>query len=407
MCPRRTWALPRRSGSRFCRELDAIMPLLTTSAGAHYYRLDGTDDRPVIVLSHSLGLDHTMWDEQAAGLLPFFRVLRYDVRGHGASATAPDDYTIAQLGGDVLDIADACGIRTFAFCGLSLGGMVGQWLAAHAPERLTALVLANTSARVSDPSSMEARRRAVLDGGMPAVADMVMGRFFSPAVLASNAPSVSSARRTLLATNPVGYAGCCAAIRDMDQTSLLSRIDRPTLIISGDGDVGMPWDTHGAVLANAIADARVVRLPAAHISNLERPRSFTSALLDFLVPRPANRRDAGMQIRRAVLGADHVNRSIAGTTAFTRPFQELLADVPWGTIWTRPGLDWRTRRLLVLTTTAALGRWEEFRLHLRAGLLRELEPPDVQEVLLQLAVYAGIPAANTAFHIAAEEMPQQ
>jgi 3-oxoadipate enol-lactonase / 4-carboxymuconolactone decarboxylase len=380
------------------------MPLLTIDGRRCYYRDEGADDRPAIVLSHSLGVDHGMWDTQAADLLPHFRILRYDTRGHGASSAPPGDYSIAELGQDVLALADARGLRRFAFCGLSLGGMVGQWLGAHAPDRLTHLVLANTTARVSDPSSMGTRRRTVLEQGIAGIADMVIARFFSPPVLASGAPVVASARRTLMATDPTGYAGCCAAIRDMDQRPLLQKIKTPTLVISGDHDVAMPWDDHGAMLTREIQGAKAVRLPAAHLSNLERPRSFTSALFDFLLPHAANRRDAGDRVRRAVLGSDYVDRAVARTSDFTREFQELLADVPWGTIWTRPGLDVRTRRLLVLTTTAALGRWEEFRLHLRAGLAHELEVSDVKEVLLQLAIYAGIPAANAAFHVAVEEV---
>jgi len=383
------------------------MPLLNIGTASCYYRLDGSPDRPVIVLSHSLGLDHGMWDAQAADLLPYFRVLRYDTRGHGASSATPGDYSIAELGRDVLAIVDACGVERFAFCGLSLGGMIGQWLAAHASERLTHLVLANTTSRLSDPQPMEARRRAVLDNGMSAIEDLVMGRFFSPAVLASPSPQVGTARRTLLATNPVGYAGCCAAIRDMDQTELLARIRVPTLVISGDLDVGMPWDGHAAILTRAIEGARAVRLPAAHISNLERPRSFSAALLDFLVATPAERRDAGFAVRRSVLGDAYVDRAIAGTTDFNRDLQELITSYAWGSIWTRPGLDHRTRRLLVLTATAALGRWEEFRLHVRTGLAHELEPCDLREVLLQVAVYAGVPAANAAFHIASEMLEGQ
>ncbi len=378
------------------------MPLARLTYGSCYYRFDGADDRPAIVLSHSLGLDHAMWDQQAADLLPHFRVLRYDTRGHGASTAAPGDYTIAQLGGDVLELVDALGVRRFAFCGLSLGGMIGQWLAVQAPDRLTHLVLANTSARLSDPSTMESRRQLVAAGGMTAVELLVMARFFAPEVVAANSPPVASARRTLLATDPVGYAGCCAAIRDMDQRSLLPRISVPTLVIGGDGDAGMPWDAHGAVLQDAIPGAAAVRLPAAHISNLERPRSFSRALLDFLLPAPSDRHAAGLDVRRRVLGADYVDRALASTTDFTRGFQRLITEVPWGTIWTRPGLDHRTRRLLVLTTTAAMGRWEEFRLHLRAGLAHELELCDVEEVLLQIAVYAGVPTANAAFHIARE-----
>ena len=380
------------------------MPLLTLGNVTIYYRFDGADDRPVIVLSHSLGLDHGMWDEQAAALLPYFRVLRYDTRGHGASLATPGEYAIADLAGDVLSLCDALGIERFAYCGLSLGGMIGQWLAVNAPGRISQLVLANTSARLSDPAAMESRRQMVVDGGMAAVESLVMARFFSPAILAANSAPIVSARRTLLATDPIGYAGCCAAIRDMDHRELLPKINVPTLVISGDGDVGMPWDGHGAVLTSGISGARAVRLPAAHISNLERPRSFTRALMDFLVPAPslADRREAGQAVRRAVLGDDYVDRAIASATDFTRAFQQLIADVPWGTIWTRPGLDRRTRRLLVLTTTAALGRWEEFRLHLKAGLEHELELCDVEEVLLQIGVYAGIPAANAAFHVVRE-----
>jgi 3-oxoadipate enol-lactonase / 4-carboxymuconolactone decarboxylase len=383
------------------------MPVLAIDGASYYYRLDGADDRPVVVLSHSLGLDHGMWDAQTADLLPHFRVLRPDTRGHGASSAPPGDYSIAELGQDVLAIVDACGVQRFAFCGLSLGGMIGQWLAVHAPDRITHLVLANTSSRLTDPQPMEARRRAVLEGGMAAVEDLVMGRFFSPAVLASGAASVATARRTLLSTDPVGYAGCCAAIRDMDQTGLLSQIKVPTLVISGDLDVGMPWDGHAAVLVQSIEDARAVRLPAAHISNLERPRSFTAALFEFLLPAAAEIRAAGFAVRRAVLGDDYVDGAIAGTTDFTRAFQELITTYPWGAIWTRPGLDYRTRRLLVLTATAALGRLEEFRLHVRTGLSHELEPCDLEEVLLQVAVYAGVPAANAAFHVAAEILNEQ
>ena len=344
-----------------------------------------------------------MWDAQAAELAAHFRVLRYDTRGHGASSTADGDYSIADLGRDLIALTDKLAIRRFAFCGLSLGGMIGQWLAANARDRLTHVVLANTTARLSDPGAIEARRRTVLESGMSAVADTVMARFFSSPVLSANPPIVAATRRTLLSTDPSGYARCCAAIRDMDQRSLLPAIDVPTLVISGDFDVGMPWDDHGALLAAQIPSARAVRLPAAHLSNLERPRSFLRALFDFLLPAPADRRDAGLRVRRSVVGADYVDRAIANTSDFTRAFQQLVTDVPWGTIWTRPGLDARTRRLLVLTTTAALGRWEEFRLHLRTGLTHELEPSDLEEVLLQLAIYAGIPAANAAFHIAEEE----
>ena len=383
------------------------MPLLTIANARSFYRLDGRDDRPVVMLSHSLGQDHTMWDAQAADFAAHFRVLRYDIRGHGASEATAGEYRVEQLGADVVAIADALGIDRFAFCGLSLGGMIGQWLAVHASGRVTAAVLANTSAR-PDAAGMEARRKAVLVGGMATVADTVMARFFSPRMLAENSPVVASSRRTLLATDPVGYAGCCAAVRDFDMTAHIRRIHRPILVVSGDRDVSLGWSGHNEILAREIPGAQVVRLAGAHLSNLEQPRSFSAAVLEFLLRREADVteadvKEAGTRTRRAVLGNAHVDRAVASTTDFNRDFQDLLTRYAWGTIWTRPGLDIRTRRLLVLVMTTALGRWEEFRLHLRAGIEHGLEWRDVEEVLLQAAVYAGIPAANTAFHIAAEE----
>jgi 3-oxoadipate enol-lactonase/4-carboxymuconolactone decarboxylase len=378
------------------------MPLLTTADFTCHYRLDGRDTDPVLMLSHSLGQDHGMWDAQVPELLRHFRVLRYDIRGHGATAVTSGDYSVGQLANDALTLADALGIERFAFCGLSLGGMIGQWIAATAPDRISQLVLANTSAR-ADSVGMESRRQLVLSSGMAAVADVVMGRFFTPESLATESPAVASARRTLIATNPVGYAGCCAAIRDMDQRDLLGSIRVPTLIVSGDRDVSLPWNGHGEVLAQSIADARVVHLPTAHLSNLEAPRSFLSALRAFLLPDATGSVDAGLKVRRSVLGDAHVDRAIA--SASSADFQALITAYAWGTIWTRPGLDVRTRRLLVLATTASMGRWEEFRLHVRTGFAHELEWCDVEEVLMQTAVYAGVPAANTGFHIAADERP--
>jgi len=382
------------------------MPLIQIADTTCYYRFSGRDDAPALMLAHSLGQDHGMWDPQVADLSEHFRVLRYDIRGHGASGVTGGDYRIDRLAADALALADVLGIDRFAFCGLSLGGMIGQWLAASAPHRVTIAVLANTSA-TADAARMEARREAVLSGGMASIADMVMARFFSPRMLDSKSSIVASARRTLLATNPVGYAGCCAAIRDMDLTPLLSGIRIPVLIVDGELDISLPWRGSGEVLAREISGARVAHLDAAHLSNLERPRAFTSAVLEFLTSAAAtvDVRDAGMRVRRRVLGDAHVDRAVASAAETSEAFQDLITRFAWGTIWARPGLDLRTRRLLVLAITAALGRWEEFRLHARAGFAQDLEWCDVEETLLQTAVYAGVPAANTAFHAAAGERP--
>jgi 3-oxoadipate enol-lactonase/4-carboxymuconolactone decarboxylase len=383
------------------------MPFTSRDNVRLYYRREGSADKPPLILAHCLGLDHGMWDAQVADLLPHFQVVRYDSRGHGASDAPAGDYTLDDLGRDALAVADAAGLETFAWCGLSLGGMVGQWLGVHAPERVTRLVLANTTAKLTEPQGMETRRTTVLRDGMAPVVDLALSRCFSPEAIAARLPRIEWARHTILTTPAAGYAGCCAVLRDLDTTGSLGSIAIPTLVIAGDRDVSMPWEAHAAPLASAIPGATLVRLPSAHVSNMERPRSFTAALFRFLQPSAMASVEAGMTQRRAALGDAHVDRSVAGATDFTRDFQELITRFAWGSIWTRPGLDHRMRRLLVLAITAALGRSEEFHLHARAGLERELEPCDLEEVLLQVAVYAGVPAANSAFRIAADEVEKR
>jgi 3-oxoadipate enol-lactonase/4-carboxymuconolactone decarboxylase len=383
------------------------LPFANVNGTRLFYRLEGPAGRPVLIFSHSIGTDSGMWAPQAADLSPHFQILRYDTRGHGASDSLAGEYSMETLGRDVIGLADRLGIKRFAFCGLSLGGAIGQWLGIHSAERLTHLILANTSPQFGPSSNWESRIKMVREGGMRAVADMAMNRFFSSETLARDDIYASAVKNVLLATDATGYAGCCAALRDVDNRQLLLQIRVPTLVIAGDRDVSTPWDGHGEILARDIAGARAVRLPAAHLSNLERPRSFTAALLDFLQPKhegSADPLDEGFAVRRAVLGEAHVDRSIATTNDFNRDFQDLITRYAWGTIWTRPGLDRRTRRLLVLAMMASMGRWEEFRLHVRAGLVRELEPCDLKEVLLQTAIYAGVPAANTGFHVGSEEI---
>ena len=383
------------------------MPFATIHNPRMFYRLQGNPGRPVLILSHSISTDQSLWDPQVEDLLPHFQILRYDTRGHGASETTAGEYSIEMLGKDILALADTLGISQFAFCGLSLGGAIGQWVAAQAPERVTHLVLANTSPQFVPRSNWETRIETVRQGGMSAVVDVAMQRFFSPETVAKQDPHVASIRSVFLGTDPVGYLGCCAALRDMNHADLLGRIKAPTLVIAGDRDVATPWSGHGERLAQQIPEAVALHLAAAHLSNLERPHSFSTALLEFLLPQQAATADslqAGFAVRRAVLGDAHVDKAVSATTEFTREFQELITRYAWGTIWSRPELDRRTRRLLVLAVTASLGRWDEFALHVRAGLAGELELCDLKEVLLQVAVYAGVPAANTGFKIAAEQI---
>lgn len=380
------------------------MPFAEINNTRLFYRLEGRNDLPALVLSHSLGCDHSMWAPQMPSLLDHFHVLRYDTRGHGASAVPEGDCTLDQLGQDVLGLADRLGLANFAFCGLSMGGAVGQWLAINAPQRLTRLVLANTSPKFGTPDVWNARIKAVQEGGMQAIVDAIMQRFFSANKQEST--GAQSTRAVLLGSDPKGYAACCSALLDADTRASLSKISVPALVIGSDKDPSTPWEGNGSILARDIPKAKAFRLQTAHLSNLEQPRAFTTAVLDFLLAEKSTEDplEVGMQVRRQVLGDEHVDRSLKNATDFTRDFQELITRYAWGAVWTRPGLDHRTRRLLVLAVTAALGRWEEFRLHLRAALAHDLGVCDVKETLLQVAVYAGVPAANTAFQIAKEEI---
>ena len=245
-----------------------------------FYRLEGKSDLPLLVLSHSLGCDHEMWAPQMPDLLQHFQVLRYDTRGHGASAIPDGDYTLEQLGQDVIRLADKLGLAKFAFCGISMGGAVGQWLAINAPQRLSALVLSNTSPKFGTPDTWDARRKAVLEGGMQAIVDATMQRFFS----SDKQESIwaQSTRAVLLGTDPKGYAACCAALRDADLRPGLSRISTPTLVLGSDKDPSTPWEGNGSILARDIPGAKAVRLQTAHLSNLEQPQAFTMAVLEFL-----------------------------------------------------------------------------------------------------------------------------
>ena len=245
------------------------------------YRFDGPSDAPVLLLSNSLGTDGEMWDPQIRALSAHFRVLRYDSRGHGRSDAPAEAYSMDRLGRDAVELLDSLAIDKVHFCGLSLGGMVGQWLAVRAPERLERLILANTSAYMGPPTGWQMRIEAVLKDGMQCVTDASIGRWFTPDFVQREPERIEQVRRVLSETNPVGYAGCCAAIRDMDMRALAPLNRLPTLVIAGDQDLATsPAD--GQMLAENAQDGRLAILPAAHLSNVQCPDQFAALALDFL-----------------------------------------------------------------------------------------------------------------------------
>lgn len=249
------------------------------------YRIDGpahlSTEAPVVVLSNSLGTNLAMWEPQISALAQRFRVLRYDSRGHGATTATPGPYTITQLGRDVIVLLDALAIPRAHFCGLSLGGMVGMWLGVNAPERIDRLVLCNTSPRVGSPETYNARIGKVRAEGLAGLADAILERWFTPAFRQRAPDALTRMRAMLIATPSEGYAGACAAIRDMDQWDALPQIRRPTLVIAGAHDMATPA-ADGRRIAQSIAGAKYVELDAAHISNIEADAAFTAAISDFL-----------------------------------------------------------------------------------------------------------------------------
>jgi 3-oxoadipate enol-lactonase len=257
------------------------MPFATIDDMRVHYRIDGPATAPVLVLAHSLGADLTMWDAQAAALAGAFRVLRYDSRGHGSSSVTPEPYTVDLLARDVLGLLDALGIPRVHFCGLSLGGMVGLWLGAHASERINKLVLANTAARIGTLESWKSRIDAVQRGGLAAVAPVIIERWFTIEFRERHPEAVESVRRALLATPADGYIAGCVAVRDADLRDAARAVAVPTLVIAGTHDVATPA-ADGRWLADAIPGARYCELPAAHISNVEAADQFTAAVSDFL-----------------------------------------------------------------------------------------------------------------------------
>jgi len=263
------------------------MPFVHREGARLYWRIDGHPDRPPLVLLNSLGTDHSLWEPLMPGLLENFRVLRTDKPGHGASDARDGEYSIAQLGHDVLAVMDAAGVRRAHLCGVSIGAMIGIWVAAHAPERIDRLVLSNTSAKLA-PEGFVERIRLIRAGGIAAIADTVLGRFFTPDFVARADARYHSVRTTLLQVDPIGYTGCCAALRDMDLRPLLPRIAAPTLVVTCRDDPSTPA-AMGEAIAAAIPRARHVQWELAHIPFVEAPQQYVDLLAGFLADATAAR----------------------------------------------------------------------------------------------------------------------
>lgn len=257
------------------------MAFVHTGGGRIYWKLEGEDGAPALVLLNSIGTDMDLWDPLLPTLRAHHALLRIDTRGHGASDAPLGDYTLADLADDVFAAMDAAGIAQAAVAGVSLGGMIAMQMALSRPARVDAIALICTSATM-DSAAWQARVETVRGHGMAAIADLAMGRFLSPGFIAANRAIAATIRRQLLTMEAVGYAGCAAAIRDMDLEDRISGITRPVLVVTGDDDKSTPWEGHGEHLVGRIAGARHVAPPAAHLATLEAPQALVEALSTFL-----------------------------------------------------------------------------------------------------------------------------
>jgi 3-oxoadipate enol-lactonase len=257
------------------------MPIIDADGCPIHVEVEGPERAPVLMLSNSLGTTLHMWDGQVKPFAQHFRLVRYDRRGHGKSGVPKGPYTMERLGRDVLAVLDGLGIKTVNWCGLSMGGMVGQWIGANAPERVERLVLTNTSSYFADKNGWNDRLKLVQEKGVAAFAPANMARWFTKGFLERSPEIVAPVQAMFAATALDGYLGCGMAVRDMDHRPLLPKITAPTLVIAGQHDPATPPEAN-EYISEHIPGAKYATLDAAHMSNVEQPQAYTDAVLSFL-----------------------------------------------------------------------------------------------------------------------------
>jgi 3-oxoadipate enol-lactonase / 4-carboxymuconolactone decarboxylase len=363
------------------------------------YKIQGTPNSPVLIFSNSLGSEMMMWDELIPFLTPFFRVLQYDTRGHGGSVENDIDSpcTISILGQDVVDLLDQLNIREAYFCGLSMGGLIGQWLGINYPNRIKKLIICNTGAKIGNDERWNDRISTLKSKGMQAIVEDTMERWFTEDFRTKKPQRVAETHAMFLRSNVEGYCNCCVAIRDADFREELQKISVETLIITGDEDPVTNVE-QAEFLANNIPKSHLKVFKARHLSATELPQKFSETIIDFIAGKTTF--DQGMHVRRTVLGDAHVDKATANINTFTADFQEFITKYAWGEIWTRSELAKREKSLITMAMLIALNRPTEFKMHVKAAFNNGVTVSEIKEVIMQSAIYCGLPAANDAFHLA-------
>lgn len=381
-------------------------------------RLSGAAHReqlPLLVLGPALGTSAaTLWTACArSGLTEVFDVLAWDLPGHGYNHSVPEaPFTIADLAAGVLrvveDVLEKRGELggSFAYAGDSVGGAVGLQLLLDHPDRVASAVLLCTGARLGEPAMWEGRIGQVSVSGTSVMVAGSAERWFAPGFLERSPDAGSALLHTLADTDDRGYALVCQALAQFDVRDRLGEIAAPVLAVAGVHDVATPPEKLREV-ADGVRDGRYVELDGtAHLAPAEQPERVAALVRQHVLgeepPQEADssRYDAGMAVRREVLGDAHVDRAVAATTGFTADFQRFITEHAWGGVWTRPGLDRRSRSMITLTALIARGHHDELAMHVRAALTNGLTVAEIGEVILQSAVYCGVPDANSAFRVA-------
>ncbi|WP_142143829.1 4-carboxymuconolactone decarboxylase [Streptomyces sp. SLBN-31] len=421
------------------------------------YRFDGPEQAPVLVMGCSLGATWHMWDRQVPELTRQWRVFRFDLPGHGGAPAYPAG-SVTELTERLLATLDRLGVQRFGYAGCALGAGLGLELALRHPERLASLAVIAASPRFGTADEFRQRGVIVRTNGLDPIARTSPDRWFTTGFAATQPAITDWAVQMVRTTDPGCYIAACEALASFDVRGELGRVGVPTLVLVGSDDQ-VTGPAEARTLVAGIPDARLAVVPgASHLVPVEQPAAVTDLLVRHFstawqpgyvesstgqiaipaaplkaaiaaqpqprqpapiaeiappaaVPSPAaghpDLYDTGIKVRREVLGDAHVDRTLAETDAFSGDFQELLTRYAWGEIWNRPGLDRRSRSCVTLTALVAGGHLDDLAAHTRAALRNGLTPLEIKEVLLQAAVYCGIPAANSAFKVAQQVIREE